>query len=427
MTASAITVHHIGKIFRRNCTNRPFKIKHLFTGKLFQKRFESFWCLRDVTFEVAQGQMLGIIGPNGSGKSTLLRLIGGVGRPDKGILSANGRVGALLDLGAGFRDDLTGRDNIMISGVVAGLSRLQVMERFDQIVAFAELESFLDNSLRTYSSGMKMRLAFAVATHIDPDILLIDEILSVGDLAFQSKCLEKIRQFKHKGCTMLLVSHDLGQIEKLCDAVLWLKKGMVKGFGPPNEVIKAYSEEMNFQTLSRTPKSVPGGSADNGNYLKLKENRFGSLEVVISAVRLMDASGKLLQTTRSGEPLRIEIDYNSHIPAMGPNFVVTVSKSDGQICSEMILERKSFGMDDSRRQGTIILYIKRLDLSAGDYFFDIGIYEKNWEYAYDTHWHVYPLSITAHTASKGVLAPPHEWSWSSQMSVEPSNASPPSA
>jgi lipopolysaccharide transport system ATP-binding protein len=368
--------------------------------------------LQDVTFEVARGQMLGIIGPNGSGKSTLLRLVGGVGRPDTGTVSVNGRLGALLDLGAGFHSELTGRDNILISGVIAGLTRRHVSQRFDQIVDFAELQSFLDNPLRTYSSGMKMRLAFAVATHIDPEILLIDEILSVGDLTFQSKCLERIDQFRQKGCTMLLVSHDLDQIEKFCDAVLWLKRGKVRAYGPPKQVIQAYSEEMSYETRRRTPENSHDDSSDNANGLKLRQNRFGSLDVEILAVRLSDAFGNRVQTISSGEFLSIQIDYRSHIPAQEPVFGVTVSTQDDKVVCEMMLEKNSFTLSGAKQQGTLTLDIERLDLSSGQYFLDVGVYEKNWDYAYDYHWHVYPLSVESPRSFKGILSPPHNWRWS---------------
>jgi lipopolysaccharide transport system ATP-binding protein len=412
MTTTVISVQGLGKRFRRNSAERPFKIKHLFTGRFFRKSYESFWCLDDVTFEVPKGEMIGIIGPNGSGKSTLLRLIGGVGRPDKGFLEVNGRIGALLDLGAGFHNDLSGRDNIYISGVVAGLTRRQISKRFDEIVAFADLKSFLDNPLRTYSSGMRMRLAFAVATNIDPDILLIDEILSVGDLTFQSKCLERINQYKHKGCTMLLVSHDMGQIEKFCDSVLWLKNGKVKGYGSPNEITMAYAEEASNETRRRTPTNL---SIDNGSqhhHLKLNENRFGSMEVEISAVRIMDNFENQIKEINSGEPLRIEIDYMSNISAEAPVFGVKISKKDGQMIGEMMLDKHRFNLEDSRRQGTMILDIDRLDLTNGEYFLDVGIYEKNWEYAYDYHWHVYPLQVRSDNYVNGILAPPHAWSFS---------------
>jgi lipopolysaccharide transport system ATP-binding protein len=412
MTKPVISVQGLAKKFRRNSAEGPFKIKHLFTGRIFKKRYESFWCLDDVNFEVARGQMIGIIGPNGSGKSTLLRLIGGVGRPDKGSLEVNGRIGALLDLGAGFHNDLSGRDNIYISGVVAGLTRRQVSERFDEIVDFADLESFLDNPLRTYSSGMRMRLAFAVATNIDPDILLIDEILSVGDMTFQSKCLERINRYKQRGCTMLLVSHDMGQVEKFCDTVLWLKNGKVKGYGSTSEITKAYTEEMSIETRRRTPSDSSPGDDTQNRHLKLKENRFGSLEVEISAVYLTDKWGNPVQKINSGDPLRIEIDYDSHIQAEAPKFGVTISKEDGQICGEMIIDKEQIKLEGTRKQGVMILDIERLDLSNGEYFVDVGIYDKNWDYAYDYHWHVYPFTVQSDFTFKGILSPPHNWSLS---------------
>jgi lipopolysaccharide transport system ATP-binding protein len=408
----AISVRELGKKFRKNTIGRPFKIKHLLTKPFFKKRYETFWCLRNVTFEVPRGQMVGIIGPNGSGKSTLLRLIGGVGKPDEGTLAVNGKIGALLDLGAGFHNDLTGRDNIFISGVVAGLTRRQILERFDEIVAFADLESFLENPLRTYSSGMRMRLAFAVATNIEPDILLIDEILSVGDLTFQSRCLERINQYKHKGCTMLLVSHDMKQVEKFCDSVLWLKNGKVKGYGSSMEILRDYEEEMSSETQRRTPLNQADDKRFKNSRLKLRENRFGSMEVEISEVHIVNVNGYRVDKINSGEPLRIEIRYDAHVLAEAPIFGVTLSKEDGQICCEIMTEKKQFMLEGSRKKGVMILDIDRLDLSSGEYFVDVGIYKKNWEYAYDYHWHVYPLKVEAINYSKGILVPPYNWSWS---------------
>jgi lipopolysaccharide transport system ATP-binding protein len=266
--------------------------------------------------------------------------------------------------------------------------------------------------LRTYSSGMRMRLAFAVATHIDPEILLIDEILSVGDLTFQSKCLEKIARFKRQGCTMLLVSHDLDQIEKFCDAVLWLKKGKVRALGPPREVVAAYAEEMSLETRSRTPQTLPDGNAGSDSRLKLNENRFGSMEVQIAGVRLVDVGGREVEKISSGDSLHIQIDYIAHTAVDAPIFGVTISRPDGLICTEMMLDKNRPNLDGPRQQGTLILEIERLDLRGGGYFVDVGIYEKEWAYAYDYHWHVYPLSVEADTAQKGLLAAPHTWLWS---------------
>jgi lipopolysaccharide transport system ATP-binding protein len=218
---------------------------------------EWFWALRDVSFSVSPGRMTGVIGPNGAGKSTLLQLIGGVGRPDEGSVQAYGRIGALLDLGAGFHPELTGRENVFINGVISGLTRHEVAQQFDSIVAFAELDEFIDSPLRTYSSGMQMRLGFAVAVHIVPDILLIDEVLAVGDLAFQNKCLERIAHFKAQGCAILFVSHSTNSIQQFCEEALWLHQGKLVAYGPAEVVAGQYVAEMSAETRRPTPAAQP--------------------------------------------------------------------------------------------------------------------------------------------------------------------------
>lgn len=244
-----ITVRGLGKKFRRYHADRPRKLKQMFTRGVHKLRpVEEFWALRGVSVAVAAGRMVGVIGHNGAGKSTLLRLIGGVGKPDEGRITTRGRIGALLDLGAGCHPDLSGRDNVFLSGVIAGLTRRQVASRFDAIVAFAELEDFIDNPLRTYSSGMQMRLAFAVAAHTDPDILLIDEVLSVGDAGFQKKCLGAIQEYKANGCAILLISHEMSPIRELCDEVYWLQAGHAVAHGEPDRICSRYTETMTAET-----------------------------------------------------------------------------------------------------------------------------------------------------------------------------------
>ena len=223
---TSIVVRGLGKKFRQYHSDRPIRLSEIFVkGPKKIKPKKIVWGLRDVSFEIKTGKIMGVIGRNGSGKSTLLRLIGGVYLPDEGFVRVKGRIGALLDLGTGFHFDLTGKENIYISGVIAGLSRKTIRERFRSIVEFSELEEYINYPLRTYSSGMIMRLAFAVAVHIEPEVLIIDEVLAVGDLSFQSKCLQKLSQFKKKGCTIFLVSHDLEKVENFCDEVLWLQEG----------------------------------------------------------------------------------------------------------------------------------------------------------------------------------------------------------
>src|SRR5262245_44773102 len=218
------------------------------------KAREAFMALKDVNCTIAKGSMFGIIGSNGSGKSTLLKLIAGISKPTFGKIVSNGKISALIELGAGFHPEISGRENIFINGIMLGLTRKQISQRFDEIVKFAELEEFIDQPVKTYSSGMFMRLGFAVAVNVDPDILLIDEVLAVGDEAFAHKCLDKISDFKKRKKTMILVTHSMAMVETLCDSAMWLRKGAVMKIGDPRMVCGAYlmdveaKEERDMQT-----------------------------------------------------------------------------------------------------------------------------------------------------------------------------------
>jgi len=408
---NTVIVRGLGKHFYRYHANQPVTLKQaVLSGLRHLKPAEPFWALRDISFSVAPGHMLGVIGTNGAGKSTLLRLLGGVGRPDKGSVKVNGRIGALLDLGAGFHPDLTGRENVFVGGIVAGLTRKQVAQRFDSIVEFAELQSFIDNPLRTYSTGMQMRLAFAVAVHTEPDVLLIDEFLSVGDLSFQSKCLERIAQFKAQGCAIVLVSHNAEQIQQLCDEALWLRNGQVVAYGEPEVVAGQYIAEMRSETQRRTPVEQPAVLTPSGAELRVNENRFGSLDLEIIDVRLLDSKGFAITELESGDSLRIEIKYQSHQSIYAPIFGVTISQEDGLPCYDTNTKIANLSLPFIQQgQGRIALELKRLDLKGGKYFVDVGVYERDWAYAYDYHWHVYPLLVRSNASGKGILYPPHHW------------------
>jgi lipopolysaccharide transport system ATP-binding protein len=406
-----IVVRGLGKQFKRYHPDRPRTFEQTFTrGLRRRKPVGRFWALRDVSFDLTAGEMVGVIGRNGSGKSTLLRLIGGVGRPDEGSVKVNGRIGALLELGAGFHLDLTGRENIFICGLVAGLTRREVEQRFDAIIAFAELEEFIDNPLRTYSSGMQMRLAFSVAVHTEPEILLIDEVLAVGDIAFQNKCLERINQFRANGCAMLFVSHDPTQIRQLCDKALWLRSGQVAAYGDPANVVEQYVAEMTQETKRRTPAELPIARTAFGTELRINENRLGSLEMEITNVHLLNQIGVPITEINSGEALRIEIEYHAPIPIDAPIFSATISdEREDSLFLDTSTAAAGLTLPILCGQGRISLQLERLDLNSGQYYIDVGVYEKNWAYAYDYHWHVYPLSVRAGGKSKGVLSPPHCW------------------
>jgi homopolymeric O-antigen transport system ATP-binding protein len=245
----AIAAVGLGKRFRRHRPDRARTFQEAVVRGLHGAGPAPwFWGLRNVTFQIAPGSMIGVIGRNGAGKSTMLRLIGGIGRPDEGTVTVRGRISGLLNLGVGFHGDLTGRENVFVEGVIGGLRRRDVAARFDAIIDFAEVGDLVHSPLRTYSTGMQMRLAFAVAIHTEPDVLLIDEVLAVGDLAFQRKCVDRIRLLKARGCTIVLVSHDSGLVGNLCDEVLWLESGHLVAHGPADEIVSRYSTALDSET-----------------------------------------------------------------------------------------------------------------------------------------------------------------------------------
>ena len=412
--ASAVLVEGLGKRFNRYHAKKPTTIMEAALSGLQQvKPIDDFWALKGVCFEVAVGEMVGVIGHNGAGKSTLLQLLGKVAHPTEGRLVMHGRVGALLDLGAGFHGDLTGRENVFVTAIVAGLPRHEVARRFDRIVEFAELEGFIDNPVRTYSTGMMMRIAFSVAVHSDPQILLVDEFLSVGDIAFQTKCLNRITEMKEQGCAIVLVSHDVDQVKRLCDRALWLKRGTVMAYGEPDIVAGQYAVDMMTRTQELTP-DYPNQISRSGIPLKVNDNRFGSLEVEIVDVRTLPNA-----RLATGDPLRIEIDYKNEQQVDSANFSVSIHGLNGQKHLDVTtsdLTQTAVLLD---RSGTLRLSIDRLDIAGGDYFINVGIYEKDWSYAYDSHNQVYPLAIHSRYVSRAIITPPMRWESVASLSEQP--------
>ncbi|MGC1216213.1 MAG: ABC transporter ATP-binding protein [Phormidesmis sp.] len=398
---SAILVENLGKRFNRYHADKPLTIMDaVLSGLRRIKPVDDFWALRGICFEVNAGEMLGVIGHNGAGKSTLLQILGKVAYPTEGHLEMRGRVGALLDLGAGFHGDLTGRENVFVSAIVAGLPRCEVARRFDQMVEFAELSGFIDNPVRTYSTGMMMRLAFSVAVHCDPQILLVDEFLSVGDIAFQSKCLKRILAMKEQGCAIVLVSHDVSQVERLCDRALWLKHGTVKAYGDSDTVAGQYASDMLVQTQQRMPTRADQLSTA-GIPLRMNDNRFGSLEIEIAGVRLLPKA-----QMKSGDRLYVDIDYKNERSVASAHFTLSISGQDGQKYLDVTTAGLMQRVVPLEKSGTFRLSIERVDLASGDYFVEVGIYEKDWSYAYDSHSRAYPLTVYADYVSTGILAPP---------------------
>src|SRR3954464_2570847 len=331
---NAIELTNVSKIYRRYTHRRQFAtLKSALLSRSLVRDLnpdETFPAVQDVTVAVPAGRTLGVIGRNGSGKSTLLKLVAGITKPTTGSLIVNGRISALIELGAGFHPEISGRENVFINGIMLGLTKREITKRFDEIVEFAELEDFIDAPVKTYSSGMYMRLGFAVAIHVDPDVLLVDEVLAVGDEGFTHKCLDKFAEFKRRGKTILLVTHALGLVERFCDEALWMDAGQMKGMGDPKRVVGAYitdvevSEEEQLAAgdakaqesativspdepasavLPDHPVETAEGPAD---MFRATEGRWGSREVEITDVQLYgpEGAGHVFQ---SGQPLSVRI------------------------------------------------------------------------------------------------------------------------
>lgn len=264
-------------------------------------RKDEFWAVDGASFEMRQGETLGIIGANGSGKSTILKMLNGIFMPDKGRIEVKGRVGALIEVGAGFHSMLTGRENIYIEGAILGMNKKEIDKKFDDIVTFADIGDFLGTPLKSYSSGMRVRLGFAVTVHCDVDILLVDEVLAVGDMNFQRKCHRHMRSLMEKGTAVVFVSHQMPAVQGLCQRVLWLDQGRVQSEGNSAEVIAQYTDAMNQQAT--TVRS-----------LDHRGTRFGTGEVTLESVDIMDSDGQPTQLIRAGKPLRIRIRYHREKP-----------------------------------------------------------------------------------------------------------------
>jgi lipopolysaccharide transport system ATP-binding protein len=306
--------------------------------------------------------------------------------------------------------ELSGRENLFIGGVIAGLSYREVAAKFDEILAFSELEDFIDSPVRTYSAGMKLRLGFAAAVHGPPGVLLIDEVLSVGDGAFQAKCLQRIRRYKEEGAAIVVVTHDLGQMTAVCDAAIWLKRGTIMEEGPSDLVANSYRVDMARHMLGEEGRGVKDQITPTGVVLRFGENRFGSLEQEIHSVRLLDTRGKGVEVIESGSPLQVEVVCAGRTCNEEPKVVVTIGTSNlNDIVNLSSLAGEPFATADGGYVRKAMLEIDRLDLAAGDYLISVGLYDPMWSATFDLHWRSYKLKVTTPVHVDGMVLPPHRW------------------
>lgn len=372
------------------------KLVHTF-GRLNNgaNRPEVFWALRDVSFKIEAGDAVGVIGSNGSGKSTILKLISRIISPNAGTVTVGGRVAALLELGAGFHGDLTGRENIDLNGSILGLRRQQIHSRVDEIVAFSELERFIDVPVRNYSSGMLMRLGFAVATAFQPEILLIDEVLAVGDQAFQDRCIRRIREIAHEGATIVLVSHDLGSVQRLCSRTIWIDDGQVCADGATDVVSPQYLSSLWEQAAERDSLANPDDGHDAVDQLaetepvegaKKQTRRWGSGEVRLERVEMIGSDGRPASVFRSGERFMVRLSYYAPQPIASPAFGISIYDEWGNRLNGPNTVWSKAAPTNIHGRGTIEYIVDELPLLSGRYDLTVAIYDKLVSHPYD-HWH----------------------------------------
>lgn len=353
-----------------------------------RRRYREFWALRDLSLEIRRGETFGIIGTNGSGKSTLLQLICGTLHPTAGEVAANGRIAALLELGAGFDPEFTGRENVYTNGALLGLGRAEIDLRFPEIARFADIGEFLDQPVKTYSSGMFVRLAFAVAAHLQPDILVIDEALAVGDIAFQAKCMARLRQLKDAGTTILFVSHDLASVRNLCERVLWLKNGQPMAVGGAKEVVDAFVRDLHMKindTVGAPPEVLeaseapaaavePAPAADD---LAEGHHRYGSDRGRILSIRLASAAGTPTSLLELHEPFSIHVVVEAHADIQAP--VVGYSLRDlkgNQVLGAMTTNIPGAQLPPLRKGDRLELAFEGVNkLAQGSYTLSVGLEE----------------------------------------------------
>jgi len=371
---------------------------------------EYFWPLRDVSFTVYPGDSIGILGPNGSGKSTLLKLITGILDPTSGHLQVRGRVSSLLELGAGFHPDLTGRENIYLNGSVHGLSRADMQKRLKNIIDFAELGDFIDTPVKHYSSGMYVRLGFAVAIHTDPEVLVVDEVLTVGDQVFQQKCLERIFDLKRKGVAVVLVSHSLADVERLCDRAIWLHEGLVRGDGEALHVVDDYTAFANdLYYHGRRERQEEEVAAEF--VIDSSERRWGTGSAIIENVELLNASGTEPEYFVTGEPLRLLIHYRTRARLETPAFGLAIYRRDDVHVNGPNSVQEGFVLPYIDGVGVMEYTVDSLPLNAGFYQFTVAIYNEDSTVAMDHHHRMYEFEVRSATSRSedGVVHIPAKW------------------
>lgn len=394
MNTPAVRVEALWKNFRLYHERNRYIKAAMLRGR--RARYEEFWALQDVNLTVEKGATVGVIGSNGSGKTTLLKCLTGIYTPDRGSVSIDGNLAALLELGAGFHPELSGTENIYLNGSIMGMSRKEIDDKFDSIVEFAGLEQFIDTPVKNFSSGMTVRLGFSIATHVEPEVLLIDEILSVGDQAFQRKSTEKIEQFRRDGRTILVVSHSLGLVQQLCDTVVWLEKGQVKMIGSATEVIAEYTGNT-YGNFAREDAS--------------SKTRWGTGDAQVTQVAMLDGNDQPFDTLASGGEIRIRLELTSHMRIESPVLRIRLETMSGELVWSTSTQRGTATLRVLDGPATAVLTIPSLPLADGTYYVTVSITDATGATEFDHCQHWAKVHVTGGQPNDGgVVAMPSTWS-----------------
>jgi len=335
-----------------------------------RNRREDFWALRDISFNVQRGEALGIIGHNGAGKSTILKLLSRITTPSAGEIMINGRLSALIEVGSGFHPELTGRENIYLNGSILGMLRREITKKLESIVEFAELRQFIDTPVKRYSSGMYVRLGFSIAAHLDPDILLLDEVLAVGDAAFQRKCIQRITELNKNGTTIVFISHDLQAVQRLCGRVILLKKGHIEADGDAAKTIALY--ESSSRQLHAPERRLAGHGVSH--------------EAVVTSLTFYNGAGKESLSFETGQPMKVTLNYEAHQPLEDVIFEVQFYSQENRLCSFFSSETLGEQIDLEAGKGSITFDCSSVGLGPGVYFVDTGIRNRLAPFGIDIDW-----------------------------------------
>ena len=367
--------------------------------KSFSQRKKEFWALRDINIQVKRGETFGIIGHNGAGKSTILKLLSSITAPTSGKITINGRLSALIEVGSGFHPELTGRENIYLNGSILGMGRREISEKLDSIADFGDIRQFLDVPVKRFSSGMYVRLGFSIAAHLNPHILLLDEVLAVGDASFQKKCLERISDLKKAGTTIVFISHDLGAVERICDRVLLLRRGEVFACGDPHEVIAEYQSHTDASNLNVTTAWLTSETAE------IRSLTFDDVD-------------RLGAPVRTGDPLSARVEFAAQVPIADAVFEILFYTADREVLCQFSTESSGDSLSLKPGVGVIEFLCPEIGLPPGLYYTDVAIKERGAAEAIHWQYQSAMLRIDPGKAIVGKFYLPHSWKLRESSEIE---------